>query len=74
MGYVGVVPAGTIYINICLRSLFKSKLSKVNRLDSNDILLHRALTDAEFEFFDTIYVKIGYDKGYIHYWSKKGSI
>ena len=51
----------------------KSKLSKVNRLDSNDILLHKALTDAEFEFFDTIYVKIGCDKGYIHYWSKKGS-
>ena len=67
MRYVGVVPAGTIYINLCLRSLLKSKLPKMNRLNSNDILLHNALTDAEFEFFDTIYVKIGYDKGYIHY-------
>ena len=33
----------------------------------DDILLIDALTAAEYEFFDTIRIKIGYDKGYEWY-------
>ena len=44
----------------------KSELPKLNRasLDMDDILLIDALTAAEYEFYDTIRIKIGYDKGY----------
>ena len=44
----------------------KSKLPKLNResFEPDDILLADALTAAEYEFYDTIRIKIGYDKGY----------
>ena len=44
----------------------KSELPKLNlaSFDLDDILLIDALTAAEYEFYDTIRIKIGYDKGY----------
>ena len=47
-------------------SPLKSKLPKLNResFEPDDILLADALTAAEYEFYDTIRIKIGYDKGY----------
>ena len=44
----------------------KSELPKLNRasFELDDILLIDALTVAEYEFYDTIRIKIGYDKGY----------
>ena len=44
----------------------KSELPKLNlaSFDLDDILLIDALTVAEYEFYDTIRIKIGYDKGY----------
>ena len=53
-------------------SPLKSELPKLNRasMKSDDILLVDALTAAEYRFYDTIRIKIGYDKGYefgLHY-------
>ena len=47
-------------------SLLKSELPKLNRasIELDDILLVDALTAAEYRFYDTIRIKIGYDKGY----------
>ena len=44
----------------------KSKLPKPNldSLESSDILLTDALTFAEYDFYDTVRIKIGYDYGY----------
>ena len=47
-------------------SLLKSELPKLNRasIQLDDVLLVDALTAAEYRFYDTIRIKIGYDKGY----------
>ena len=47
-------------------SLLKSELPELNHesIESDNILLVDALTDAEYRFYDTIRIKIGYDKGY----------
>ena len=43
----------------------KSEFANINpaSFDSVDILLTDALTSAEYEFYDTIRIKIGYEKG-----------
>ena len=45
--------------------LSKSELPKPNpdTFESNDTLLTNALMIAEYDFYDTIRIKIGYDKG-----------
>ena len=49
-----------------MKLLLKSELPKLNRASNelDDVLLVDALIAAEYRFYDTIRIKIGYDKGY----------
>ena len=55
-----------LHIALSFISPLKSKLPKPNldSLESSDILLTDALTIAEYDFYDTVRIKIGYDYGY----------
>ena len=63
-----VVHPGTIYIIAHLRSPWKSELPEMNdiSLNWNATILTNALIAAEYELYDTFYIRIGYDKGYIN--------
>ena len=52
-----------LHIALSFISPLKSKLPKPNldSLESSDILLTDALTIAEYDFYDTVRIKIGYD-------------
>lgn len=67
LGYKSQISASSLWSEDILRLIIpsKSELPKQNpdSFDSNNTLLTNALMIAEYEFYDTIRIKIGYDKG-----------
>ena len=64
--YVHVLPISDIHVVPITWNFFpgEARCGKKIISDLDDILLIDALTAAEYEFYDTIRIKIGYDKGY----------